>query len=114
MFSHESSNLSPEWYDATSEKWYDCENRNCSCKTFQVILALPKRLSTCILLNDGRLFAAGGYEARNELKSAHIFDLKSNTWVPLSNMRNGRVRPYIVQIGTKIYAVIFLIYLHLY
>lgn len=113
MFSHEPSNLPPEWYDATSEQWYDCENKNCSCKTFQVILSLPKPLSTCISLNDGRLFAAGGYEAGEKLKSADIFDFKLNSWVPLLSMSNGRIRPYIVQIGSKVFTVIFLIYLHL-
>lgn len=114
MFSHEQSNLSPEWYDATSEQWYDCENKDCTCKTFQVILALPKRLSRCIVLNDGRLFAAGGFEAGEKLKSANIFDLKLNRWVSLISMTSGRTRPYILQIGSKVFAVIFLIYLHLY
>lgn len=72
------------------------------------MLALPTRLCTCILLNDGRLFAAGGYEDGEKINSVNIFDAKFNSWIPITSMENGRIRPYIVQIGSKVFAVMFL------
>lgn len=105
MLSHYPFESTPEWYDAALDQWQNCICENCLCKTFQYRLLPPKTLCTVILLDDGRLFAAGGSKYGNGMKKSYLFDLKSNKWRSLANMHFDRLRPYIVQLGSYVYVV---------
>lgn len=111
MLSHYPFESTPEWYDAALDQWQNCMCENCQCKTFQYRLLPPRSLCTVILLDDGRLFAAGGCRYGIGMKSAYIFDLKTNKWVSLIDMQFERLKPFIVQLGSYVYVVIiFFIY----
>jgi kelch-like protein 2/3 len=110
MLSHYPFESSPEWYDAALDQWQYCICENCQCKNFQIVLAPPRSLCTCTLLNDGRLFAAGGCEYGKGMRLANIFDLKTNQWTCLTDMHFERIKPYIVQLGRKVFVVSILFY----
>lgn len=112
MLSHYPLHSLPEWYDAALDQWQHCLCENCQCKNFQTVLAPPRYLCTCILLNDGRLFAAGGGECGKGVRLANIFDAKTNEWVFVNEMMYERIKPYIMQLGSKVFVVKFLFYLH--
>ncbi|VVC34696.1 Galactose oxidase/kelch, beta-propeller,BTB/Kelch-associated,Galactose oxidase, beta- [Cinara cedri] len=105
MFSFAPMKLSPEWYDATSNKWKICTEENCPCKILHLNLSPPEYLSTCYLLNDGRLFAVGGFDSGQGMKSAYIFNLKRNTWFDIPNMNYGRIKPHIMQLKLKVFVI---------
>lgn len=106
MLCHYPFNSAPEWFDAALDQWQSCICENCQCKSFQVVLAPPRYLCTCFLLDDGRLFAAGGQECGKGMRLANIFDSKTNEWVCVSDMHFERIKPYIVQLESKVYVVI--------
>jgi len=110
MLSHYPSKSTPEWFDAALDQWQSCICENCQCKSFQTILAPPRYLCTCILLNDGRLFAAGGHEYGKGMKLANMFDTKTNEWVSLMDMHFERIKPCIVELGLKVFVVMILIF----
>lgn len=105
LLSHYPAKPSPEWYDGALDQWQSCICENCQCKNFQIVLAPPRVLCTCYLLNDGRLFAVGGYEYGKGTRSANIFDSKTNEWSCLVDMHFERVKPYIIQLGYKVFVV---------
>lgn len=105
MLSHYPLDSTPEWYDAALEQWQNCICENCQCKNFQITLKPPRHLCTCILLDDGRLFVAGGYELGKGMRLASIFDGRTNDWICLNDMHYERIKPYIMQIGSKVYVV---------
>lgn len=105
ILSHCPFDSSPEWYDAGLDQWLNCICENCQCKNFQTVLAPPRYLCTCILLNDGRLFAAGGSELDKGLRLANMFDPKKNEWVCVADMHVERTKPYVIQFESKIFVV---------
>lgn len=105
MLSHYPSNSSPEWYDAALDQWHVCICDNCQCKNFQTVLSPPKYLCTSILLDDGRVLTAGGYEHTKGMRTANMFDPLLNQWHILPDMNYERTRPYVVQLGLRIYVV---------
>jgi len=94
-----------EWYDAALDQWQDCLCENCHSTTFQYCLLPPRTLCTVILLDDGRLFAAGGSRNGNAMKSTYIFNAIRKKWVSFKNMHFERLKPFIVQIGSYVYVV---------
>ncbi|XP_060855793.1 kelch-like protein 3 [Metopolophium dirhodum] len=94
-----------EWYDAALDQWQDCKCENCHSIIFQYWLLPPRTLCTVILLNDGRLFAAGGSRQGNGIKSTYIFNLKRNRWISFKDMHYERLKPFIVQFGSYVYAI---------
>jgi hypothetical protein len=60
-------------------------------------LALPADFfcSGFSLLKDGRMLVAGGHSGTDDIgiKTAFLFDYKTNGWTQVSNMRNGRWYP---------------------
>lgn len=107
MLSHYPLASTPEWYDAALDQWQHCSCDNCQCKNFQFLLKPPRHLCSCALLDDGRLFAAGGGELGRGMKLASIFDPKKNEWICISDMHFERIKPYILQIGSRVYVVNF-------
>lgn len=105
MLSHYPLKSPPEWYDAALDQWHNCICENCQCKTFQKVLTPPRHLCTCTLLDDGRLFAAGGYDYGRGMRLANIFDPITNEWVCLDDMNYEHIKPYIVQLGLKVFVV---------
>lgn len=105
MLSHYPIRSPPEWYDAALDQWQNCICENCQCKSFQTVLSPPRNLCSCNLLDDGHLFAAGGYEYGKGVRLADMFDPKTNEWICLAEMHFERVRPYIVQQGSKVFVV---------
>jgi len=110
MLSHCPFDSSPEWFDAAIDQWQNCTCENCQCKNFQIVLAPPRYLCTCTLLNDGRLFAAGGHHYGKGLRLANMFDLGTNEWLSIADMHIERIKPYIVQLEWKVFVVIILFY----
>jgi len=95
-----------EWYDVALNQWQNCICVNCRSIKFQYCLLPPTTLSTVILLNDGCLFAAGGANIHgNGMKSTYLFDVKTNEWRSLMDMHFKRLKPFIVQLGSYVYAV---------
>ncbi|XP_029341326.1 kelch-like protein 2 [Acyrthosiphon pisum] len=94
-----------EWYDAALDQWQNCKCKNCQPTIFQNNLLPPRTLSTVILLDDGRLFAAGGSIHANGMKSTYIFDPEINIWRSCMNMHFERLKPFIVQLGSYVYAI---------
>ncbi|KAL3871661.1 hypothetical protein ACJMK2_039645 [Sinanodonta woodiana] len=54
---------------------------------------------------NGKLFACGGYERGECLKSVEEYDPTTNKWTPLANLRGPRGRFNIAEIDGKIYVV---------
>jgi len=106
VLSHFPGNSSPEWFDASTDQWHHCICENCQCKSYKTILAPPRYLCTCALLDDGRMLAVGGFVCGRESKLARVFDPKTSQWTTLPEMMYGRIKPYVVQLGSQIYVVI--------
>lgn len=105
VISHYPFESTPEWYDAAVDQWQNCICENCLCKTFQYRLLPPRTLCSVILLDDGRLFAAGGSRYGNGMKSTYLFDLKTKKWISFMDMHFERLKPFIVQLGSYVYAI---------
>jgi len=105
VISHDPFKSTLEWYDAALEQWQNCMCENCQSTIFQYRLLPPRTLCTVILLDDGRLFAAGGSMNGNGMKSTYIFNLNINSWIPFRDMHFERLKPFIVQLGSYVYAV---------
>lgn len=110
LLSHYPFESPPEWYDAALDQWQSCVCENCQCKNFQIVLAPPQNLCTCILLDDGRLFSAGGSQYGRALTFANVFDYKTNKWIRITDMHFERIKPYIVQLDLKVFVVNILFY----
>ncbi|XP_029341272.1 kelch-like protein 3 [Acyrthosiphon pisum] len=101
VLSHYQFESTLEWYDAGLDKW-----QNCSSKTIICRLLPPRTLCTVILLDDGRLFAAGGANRHgNGMQSTYIFNLKTNEWTSCMDMHHERLKPFVVQIGSYVYVI---------
>jgi len=58
-----------------------------------------------ILLDEDRLFAAGGSKYGSGMKLANMFDLKTKKWISLIDMHFERLKPYIIQLESYVYVV---------
>lgn len=105
ILSHYPFDSTPEWYDATLDEWENCTSVNCQCKNFQTVLTPPEFLCTCILLDDGRLFAAGGCRNGKGIRSANMFDSITKKWIHIRGMFFERIKPYIIQLGWRVFVV---------
>lgn len=54
------------------------------------------------MLDSGNLFCAGGNSMD---KSSYIFHPESKYWIPMKYSKFAHIKPYIVQIGCKIFVV---------
>jgi len=105
VLSHYPFESTPEWYDAALDQWQSCICENCLCMTFQYRLLPPRTLCTVILLDENRLFAAGGSRYGSGMKLANMFDLKTKKWISLIDMHFERLKPYIIQLESYVYVV---------
>ncbi|KAE9526919.1 hypothetical protein AGLY_013567 [Aphis glycines] len=105
VLTHYPFSSTPEWYDAALDQWQSCICENCLCMSFQYRLLPPRPMCTVVLLDENRLFAAGGSSYGNGLKIANMFDLKTKKWVFLNDMHFERLKPYIIQLESYVYVV---------
>ncbi|XP_025199504.1 kelch-like protein 3 [Melanaphis sacchari] len=105
VLSHYPFESTPEWYDAAIDQWQNCICENCLCKTFQYRLLPPRTLCTVVLLDKNRLFAAGGSRYGRGMKLADMYDLETNKWIPLIDMYFERLKPFIIQLESRVYVV---------